>query len=400
MKIKITQGMSKLLLYNGLTKDSYNEIRPLIMQRNEQTLKISSLFVIIFSLTFLIINVITRAGTLFPYAFLAAGGVIVFFLNRIPNKKEWFLLSLCYAIIFFTLVYSMFLSFQPSNITIPATSFIVFIAIVPLTIDDRPVRMIPFILIFSAVFLTISFFTKESKIFRLDMMNLMTFVILGLVLYVLICRRNVKEIYQSVKVERLQKDIISSFATVIEERDENTGEHIIRTEDYVQKLLAMMKSSGRYSSLTSSYCDNVVRAAPMHDIGKIKIPDAILNKPGKLDDKEFDVMKKHTAYGADIIQKTIRNSEEDGYYDVAYNLALYHHERFDGKGYPSGLKGNEIPLEARIMALADVYDALISERVYKKPFTKEEAKKIIKDERGTHFDPDLTDLFIKALDNN
>ena len=141
-------------------------------------------------------------------------------------------------------------------------------------------------------------------------------------------------------------------------------------------------------------------AAAMHDIGKIKIPDRILNKPGRLTDEEYDIMKKHSIYGAEIIRKAMGDIEETDYITVAYNIARYHHERYDGKGYPDGLKGEDIPLEARVMALADVYDALISERVYKKAFSVEKAKEIILDGSGTQFDPCLVPLFLECVGNS
>ena len=193
----------------------------------------------------------------------------------------------------------------------------------------------------------------------------------GMVLYGVICTRNVHEIYQRVRIENIQNNVISSLATVIEERDENTGKHIQRTESYVKMMLERLTKCDDYPALSEDYIRYVTMDAPMHDIGKIKIPDAILNKPGRLTNEEFEIMKKHAAYGGDIIKKTISNVEEKENCEVTYNIARYHHERYDGKGYPDGLKGTEIPLEARIMALADVYDALVSKRVYKDAFPKE-----------------------------
>jgi HD-GYP domain-containing protein (c-di-GMP phosphodiesterase class II) len=228
-------------------------------------------------------------------------------------------------------------------------------------------------------------------------MNAVTFCIAGMILYGIICARNVREIYQNLRVERIQRSIISSLAAVVEERDENTGDHIQRTENYVEQLLLRMRKYARYSGLTEDYCSNVAFAAPMHDIGKIRIPDAILNKPGKLTKEEFEIMKRHAAFGGDIIRKTMSDVEEKEYCDIAYNIARYHHERYDGTGYPDGLKGEKIPLEARVMALADVYDALVSERVYKKAFSEEEARKIIMEGSGTQFDSNLVPLFLECV---
>ena len=158
-----------------------------------------------------------------------------------------------------------------------------------------------------------------------------------------------------------------------------------------------MKKLEQFARYSDDYYRNIVLAAPLHDIGKIKIPDVILNKPGKLTEKEYEVIKKHSVYGAEIVRKTIYSIENKAYADVAYNIAKYHHERFDGTGYPEKLSGENIPLEARIMALADVYDALVSDRVYKKAYPKEKAIQIIKEGSGTQFDPLLAALFIECV---
>jgi HD-GYP domain-containing protein (c-di-GMP phosphodiesterase class II) len=143
---------------------------------------------------------------------------------------------------------------------------------------------------------------------------------------------------------------------------------------------------------------DVYRSAPLHDIGKIRISDMILNKPGKLTDEEFALMKKHTVYGGDVIEKTRPASGDISYLDVAKDLATYHHEWWNGRGYPEGLKGEEIPLSARIMAVADVFDALISKRCYKDGFSFEKSMDIIREESGTHFDPLVAGAFLNASD--
>ena len=139
-------------------------------------------------------------------------------------------------------------------------------------------------------------------------------------------------------------------------------------------------------------------SAPLHDVGKIKVPDAILNKPGKLTDEEFVEMKKHTTAGKEIIERAMALSADNGYLEEALNLATHHHEKWNGTGYPSGLKGEEIPLSARIMAVSDVFDALVSTRSYKKPFTFEKAMSIIEEGIGTHFDPLIAKAFVENAD--
>ena len=150
--------------------------------------------------------------------------------------------------------------------------------------------------------------------------------------------------------------------------------------------------------LTDKYVEDVINSAPLHDVGKIQIPDDVLNKPGKLTEEEFERMKKHTSAGGEIIQQAIGAISEDtsGYLKEAGNLARYHHEKWDGTGYPEGLSGEDIPLSARVMAVADVFDALVSKRSYKDGFPFEKAMNIIREGTGTHFDPNVVKAFLES----
>ena len=196
-------------------------------------------------------------------------------------------------------------------------------------------------------------------------------------------------------ISKMQSALIVTLADLVESRDENTGQHIKKTAAYVKIILEELKREGVYKEqLTDSFINNVINSAPLHDIGKIAVPDAILNKPGKLTKEEFDLMKTHTTAGGKIISSIIEMVPDSHYLDEAKNLATYHHERWDGAGYPTGLAGENIPLSARIMAVADVFDALVSKRSYKEGFPYDKALNIIKEERGTHFDPKLVDAFL------
>jgi HD-GYP domain-containing protein (c-di-GMP phosphodiesterase class II) len=162
--------------------------------------------------------------------------------------------------------------------------------------------------------------------------------------------------------------------------------------------MKQLKKNGKHLDvLTDSYIEDVVNSAPLHDIGKIKIPDSILNKPGKLTDEEYEIMKTHTTAGKKILEKAIDTMEGDNYLKEARNMAAYHHERWDGKGYPEGLHGEVIPLSARIMAIADVFDALTSPRIYKPAFPLAKALDIITDGSGTQFDPKCVEAFMDSL---
>lgn len=210
-----------------------------------------------------------------------------------------------------------------------------------------------------------------------------------------------KEILENKKRIQIQGNIIAAIASIIESRDTSTGEHTIRTSRYVELLANQLKTHPKYQSdITENYIDNLVSAASLHDIGKISTPDYILNKPGKLDQDEYEIIKKHSAEGGKIINKILADLEDEIYVQTAYEIATYHHERWDGKGYPQNLQGDNIPLNARIMAVADVYDALISSRCYKEGFSKEKSTDIILEGRGTQFDPDVVDAFIELRKKN
>ncbi len=201
------------------------------------------------------------------------------------------------------------------------------------------------------------------------------------------------------EVISIQRDIIGSFASMIEARDGITGLHIKNTANLVKVLVNVMKNNPKYSGIiTDEYAQMTAAAAHLHDIGKIAIPDRILQKEGKLTDEEFAIMKTHPVEGAKILENTIKGLESDTYYQIAHDMVLYHHEKYDGSGYPTGISGENIPLTARIMAVADVYDALRSKRHYKDGFSKEKSMAIMEESKGTHFDADIVTIFLEHID--
>ena len=207
--------------------------------------------------------------------------------------------------------------------------------------------------------------------------------------------------HQSEKINRLQNGLIMVLADMVESRDQCTGDHVRKTAAYTGINMRQLRKDGVYlDQLTDEFMQDVENSAPLHDVGKIQVPDAILNKPGRLTDDEFDLMKTHTTAGSQVITQAMNTvSEQDsGYLREARNLAHYHHEKWNGAGYPSGLKGEEIPLSARIMAVADVFDALVSKRSYKDGFPFEKAMGIIKESSGSHFDPKVVQAFVEASD--
>lgn len=201
------------------------------------------------------------------------------------------------------------------------------------------------------------------------------------------------------EVISIQRDIIGSFASMIEARDGITGLHIKNTANLVKVLVYVIKNNPKYSGIiTDEYAQMTAAAAHLHDIGKIAIPDRILQKEGKLTDEEFAIMKIHPVEGAKILENTIKGLESDAYYQIAHDMVLYHHEKYDGSGYPTGISGENIPLTARIMAVADVYDALRSKRHYKDGFSKEKSMAIMEESKGTHFDADIVTIFLEHID--
>ncbi len=193
----------------------------------------------------------------------------------------------------------------------------------------------------------------------------------------------------------MQEVTIESLAALAEYRDPETGGHIRRTKNYVLLLARYLMEHDRYLDvLNDTSVDLLYKSAPLHDIGKVGVPDSILMKPGKLTGEEFEEMKKHTIYGRDAILTALKRLGENSFLRFAREIAESHQEKWDGTGYPHGQKGDEIPVAGRIMAIADVYDALISKRVYKVPFTHAKAVAILREGRGTHFDPVMIDAFV------
>lgn len=212
------------------------------------------------------------------------------------------------------------------------------------------------------------------------------------------------EIQRRMRQNQMIQDVsLRALAKLAEARDNETGNHIIRTQNYVKLLAQQLALLPKYSEiLTPNVIELYTKAAPLHDIGKVGIADSILNKPGKLTSEEFEIMKTHAQIGAEAIRAAIEDEQDKEGLDflyVAMEIAGNHHEKWNGSGYPNGLSGEAIPLSARLMAVADVFDALINKRIYKSAFTFETARDLIIENRGLHFDPDVVDAFINRMDD-
>lgn len=224
------------------------------------------------------------------------------------------------------------------------------------------------------------------------------FVYIGIVLQTRMLRSIKKQhqelIRKNKNLGQVEDATIYALASLAEMRDEETGKHIERTSKYVRLLSENLSKTPNYSNhLTFRYIEDLAKAAPLHDIGKVGVPDAILRKPGKLTDDEFERMKQHSVYGANVLKEAEKKLKIDSYFSLAIPLVMSHHERWDGSGYPQQLKGDAIPLSAQIMAVADVYDALRSKRCYKQGMSHKKSCTIIFEEKGKHFSPDVVEAF-------
>ena len=195
----------------------------------------------------------------------------------------------------------------------------------------------------------------------------------------------------------IQEDLILSMAKLAEYRSDETGYHLERVQHYTRTLARDLAQKHPQLGISGQMAEEFARVSPLHDIGKVAIPDDILHKPGKLTEAEFEIMKRHAEIGGQLL-KDIHAKSGSLYLKIGYEVAMYHHERYNGKGYPEGLKGEDIPVAARIVALADMYDAMTSERCYKEAFSHEKAKRIIIEERGEHLDPKMVDSFLAKED--
>jgi putative two-component system response regulator len=209
------------------------------------------------------------------------------------------------------------------------------------------------------------------------------------------------EVARRMAENQLIQDVsIVALARLAETRDPETGNHLRRTQGYVRLLAEHLRDHPRFSGvLTPHYCELLVKSAPLHDIGKVGIPDHILLKPGKLTPQEWEIMKTHAQLGSEALAQAERDAARPvAFLRIAQQIARHHHERWDGRGYPDGLAGDAIPVSARLMAVADVFDALISLRTYKPPLSFESARSIMASERDGHFDPDVADAFLAHFD--
>ena len=372
------------LLYGGINRRDFDSIRERLWQRNLNSLRITASLAAGLGTIFLWINFILRSGDRIPYVILLCSGILTLCLLPLArgrhSRTELWSLLMCYGQMILICGYATFLSTRPGNYDIPATSAIVLIAMLPMSIDDRPVRMFAVMLGESAAYLLFSHAMKSPRAFSLDAMNVATFCSMGMVLYAVVCTRNIRELYQSRRIEQMSFQTIQTLANAIDAKDPYTRGHSTRVSQYsvlIAETLGWKKER----------IDELRCAALLHDVGKIGVPDSILNKPSRLTDVEYEIVRSHTTMGGEILRERAID-------DVAADVASNHHERYDGTGYPRGLRGKEISEEARIVGIADAFDTMNSNRVYRKACEPEYILRQLKEGRGKQFDPEYADILI------
>lgn len=399
----LPRQMKEALLYCGLGREEYAQVQGLVLRRNHEMLRLISLTAAVLGYLMYLLSFAsdTLAAARYIYFIEGTFAWLVYDLAVRFVRPRWVTLLLGYLCMEITFLLVFAMSFTSWHRWVPVTSVVVLLSVLPLLFIDRPWRMQSFVFLNAAGFLLydIQMMTKPQKFIELDVINVVFYCVVEFICYYLLANIMMRGFSERCKNDAVRQGMIENLAYIIENRDENTGGHVQRTSRFIEGFVQQVVQDARYRDLLGRRQQEIlVHAAPLHDIGKIKISDLVLNKPGRLTEEEFAQMKLHTVYGARMIRDTIRRDMDESFYEMAYHIALSHHERYDGKGYPQGLRGEEIPLEARIMALVDVYDALVSERVYKPAMPREKALAIIREGRGTQFDPNLTDIFLAYME--
>ena len=414
--------IKKELFYGGLTREEFWQVRELVNEANRKNIISHSIVVLLFWAVAFIVYGSDHYSDLiriFPYAFFICTFSLVcglFLIKKFPvllHPVKYFM-----EVAFLEVGVSCLIVFQ-SDVGKAVYAFVLAV-LVPILFIDRTITSFILETIMVISFVVLGYGTTEPDFFIWGLRTLIIFSVTGVIaarfinngrferyIYADSAKKlaDIQKSYNSelkkevaAKTERivnLQDKLIIGMSTMVESRDNSTGGHIKRTSSAVRILTEAIKEDGSLH-LSDEFCENIIKAAPMHDLGKIAVDDVILRKPGRFTPDEYEIMKTHAPEGARIVHEILNDSDDREFLRIAENIAHYHHERVDGSGYPDKLKGDEIPLEARIMAIADVYDALVSKRVYKESYSFEKADQIILEGMGTQFDPNLRKYYEAA----
>ncbi len=413
--MRLLNAIKKDLLYGGLTREEYISIKSAVNEANRKNIISHAIVTLLFwAVAFIVYGPDQYSALMkvFPYALIICAFLLTCAL--FPAKK--------YPVIVAPLKFFAELSYLEVGVAVLILfqsdsekvffGYVLAVLVPMLFIDTMIVSIIvEMIMIFTYMFFGQFYF--ENTVYQWEVRTLIVFCFTGVISSRFINKGQFERYLYTDSAEKLadiqakfndelKKEVeektrrivtlndrfIMGMATMVESRDNSTGGHIRRTSEGVRILTDSIRAGGTLQ-ISDDFCNDLIKAAPMHDLGKIAVDDEILRKPGQYTPEEFAKMKVHAAEGARVVHEILKDTDDADFRRIAENVAHYHHERMDGSGYPEGLKGEEIPLEARIMAIADVYDALVSKRVYKDSYSFERADQIILEGMGTQFDPGL-----------
>ncbi len=389
------------LFYAGLGKEACKQVQKPVNNMNRKAIISWSLSIGMFWILSLILSffipVYTQCREVYIGALISSVFTwvsAVFLIDRYP----WLLHPVKYVLTISILMAGIGIAVcQPYDRT---ATMIAAVVMIPNCFIDPTIRSIVLLLFNLLVYCFVGKGALDPTIYSWGLTNLLIFSLAGILTSHVINKTRYKRFFYEDSTKKMAQmeakfnaQLVMGMATMVESRDKFTGGHIRRTSTGVRFIVEAMREN---EALSEKFCENIIKAAPMHDLGKIAVDDVVLRKPGKYTPEEYEKMKQHAAEGARILKDILGDTDEE-FLRIAQNVAHYHHERMDGTGYPDGLKGDEIPLEARIMAIADVYDALVSTRVYKQRYSPQKANRIILNGMGTQFDPSLQKYYEAAL---
>lgn len=409
------------LFYSGLSKEDFKRVSKPVAEVNRKSLMFFSIVSGVFWIAGLIIYLLQDNYIQCRYVYICAFIIsMITLLLSTTLVKRYPRLLFPTLMLFNASLYAAGIGMAICQPDIRTVLMIAIVIIVPSGFIQRTIVNNILQVLSILVLAIVGHFYLVDEVYSFSLMNVTIFAIAGLVIGHIINKSRYQRYVYADSAEKLvamqknynddlQKEVeiktkrilalhnqlILGIAMMIEGRDNSTGGHIRRTSKAIEILIEEIRKDDDFG-LSDEFCNNLIKAAPMHDLGKITISDAILCKPGKFTPEEYEVMKTHAAQGAKILHNILAESEDVKFKELAENVAHYHHEHFDGTGYPCGLKGEEIPLEARIMAVVDVYDALVSKRTYKERYSFDKANEIIVSLMGSQFDPRLNKYYQKA----
>lgn len=397
MKEKV-KAFFRRFWFGDFTKETYGLCREAIARSNITRFHAFSIGFMAFSFFGTVFFLIFGGGYDMPMLLLmdvpafCVGIIGILFPKKFLYRHQGFFAFLALLYLFLAFAYSFGIAHLETGRVVTVHIFFILIPLI-FTSKSYQKYILPTVMVVIYSLMCLFCPMIDNKIPNLA--NGITFYLVGIAFAGVISYYDSKQMVTALHIKETGRKVAGAMSTIIESRDEETGAHTLRTAAFVEQILDELLQKEEFKDLlTPSYIQNIKQAAPLHDVGKIRVPDAILTKPARLSKEEFEVIKLHTTEGEKMLRSCLTGLEDPEFIRVACNIALYHHERIDGTGYPKGLRGEDIPFEARVMAVADVFEALISPRCYKSAYSVEEAIEIMKEGRGTQFDAEILDAFL------